>query len=114
MLKTHLLIWVTVFLNDSDPREHVLPPLCLEQILAVRGGETQHILAPRVAVGDVNQTGRDADLQRLLVGRRRSLRHGILPVFVEGQGVTLQDSIHRFPRPHSSTDALQRGETRDV
>lgn len=80
---THLFIRVTVLLDDTDPRQHVLSSVCLEQILTVGGGEPQDVLAPRVAVGDVNQTGLDADSQRVLVRLR------ILPVLVQAEGVTL-------------------------
>lgn len=89
LLGAHLLIWVTVVLYDSDPGQHVLPPFRLEQIFAVRGCEPQHVLASRVAVGDVNEAGLDADSQWFLLRLRGSMRDGILPVLVQCQGVAL-------------------------
>lgn len=89
VLRPHLLIWVTVVLYDSDPGQHVLPAFRLEQILAVGGCEPQHILAPRVAVGDVNEAGLDANSQGFLLKLRGSVRDGILPVLVQCQAVAL-------------------------
>lgn len=110
LLRPHLLIWVTVVLYDSDPGQHVLPPFRLEQILAVGGCEPQHVLASRVAVGDVNEAGLDADSQRLLLRLRGGMRHGILPVLVQCQGVASQNGVHLLPRPHASADALRTRE----
>lgn len=103
---THLFIRVTVILDDTNPGQHVFPSIRLEQILTVGGCESQNILASCFAIGDVNQTGLDADSQRFLIRWWRSVRHSILPVFVQGDCVTLQNSIHLLPRPHPATDTL--------
>ena len=98
---------VQVLLDDSDPGQHVLAVLRLEQELAVGGGEPQHVLALCVAVRDVHQAGLDADwlwlVRRLAIG----IRLGLLPVPVQAERVSTQDGVHLLPGTHAATTALQ-------
>ena len=104
----HLLVQVAVLLDDPDPGQHVLAVLGLEQVLAVRGGQPQHVLALGVAVGDVDQTRPDADgkrlLQRLAVGLGRPLPL----VLVQAEVVTSQHGVHLLPWAHDPAHPLQR------
>lgn len=78
----YLLVQVAVVLYDSDPLQHVLSVLGLEQILAVRRGQPQHVLPLGVTVGDVNQAGFDADWQGLVYSLAVCISMAVLLVFI--------------------------------
>lgn len=110
---SHLLVQAAALLYDSDPGQHVLPVLGLEQILAVGRGEPQHILALGVAVGDVDETSPDADGQGLLEGLAVGVGVALLLVLVQAEVVAAQHGVHLLPRPHAPSAAL-KGDTAGV
>lgn len=108
MKEPHLLVQVAVLLYDPDPGQHVLSVFCLEQVLAVRRGQPQHILALGVAVRDVDQTGLDADGQGLIRSLAVSVSVSLPFVFIQAEVVASQHGVHLFPRAHTPTDPLEK------
>lgn len=108
----HLLIQVAVLLYDSDPGQHVLSVLGLEQVLAVWRGQPQHVLPLRVAVRDVDQAGLDADWQGLVHRLAVGVSMSLLLVLVQAEVVTSQHGVHLLPRAHTSADTLRKQVTR--
>lgn len=102
------LLQVAVLLYDPDPGQHVLPVLGLEQVLALGRGQSQHVLPLGVAVGDVDQTGLDADGQGLLHRLTVGVSLTLLLVLVQTQVVPSQHGVHLLPGPHPTTDPLWR------
>lgn len=103
----YLLVQVAVLLNRSYPGQHVLSVLGLEQVLTVRRGQSQGVLPLRVAVGDVDQTGLNADGHRLLL-RVRVWCLPLLLVLVQIEGVATEHGVHLLPRPHAAAYTLKR------
>lgn len=95
--------------DDLYPAQHVLPVLCLQQVLAeVLGGQPQGMLALGLAVRDVHQAAPDVD--RLLVLCRafnRGAAKKRLPlVLVEEQRMGVENGVHPLPRPYPTSDFL--------
>lgn len=107
---SHLLVQVAVLLYDSDPGQHIFSVLCLEQVLTVRRGQPQHVLAFCVAVGDVNQAGLDADWLWVVVGLGvgGGVGDAVLLVLVKREAVASQHGVHLLPRPRTPAHTLQR------
>lgn len=105
---SYLLIQIAALLYDSDPGQHILSVLSLEQVLTVRRGQPQDIFALGVTVGDVDQTGLDADLQGLLYSLAAGVSLALLLVFIEAEIVSSQHAVHLFPLSISSSYTLQR------
>lgn len=101
----YLIIQVAVFLNDSYPGQHLLAVLCLEQVFGIGRGQPQDVLALRIAVRDVNQTGFDADRKRLVFYQRVL---AVLLVFIQIKTVATQHSVDMLPWSHATGNTLQK------